>query len=149
MKTRAVKLVCLVAFLFLLTLAAAQNSGSAEENKAFIREFIESISGQEKTPELVTSRATSEALIQHIAAIEAAFPRYELIIEDMIAEGNKVAARLRGRATHEGEFAGIAPTGRQVEFDAIAIYQFEDGMITDFWIQADMMSLMQQLTAEE
>jgi len=120
----------------------------AEANKALVRQYLESLSGKPKTEEALREFATSEALIEHVKVFEAAFPRYELLIDDMVAEGDKVVIRARARGAHEGEFAGIAPTGRQMETPALVMYRLEGDKIAEFWVQADMMSLMQQLTAE-
>lgn len=131
--------------------AAAQNEDEAspDENRALIQEYVEAISGQEKTEELMDQyiAATDTFLREHIRTAEAAFPRYELIVDDIIAEGDKVVLRATARGTHEGEFAGIPPTGRDVEFAAIIIYRIEDGLIAETWIQADMVGLLQQLGA--
>ncbi len=139
-----------VIFLVLVTLVfpLAAMGQAPEENKALVRQYLEAISGREKPAETVERYVSNEALKQHIAEFEAAFPRYEIIVEDMIAEGDMVVIRALGRGTHQGEFAGIAPTGKQVEFPAIIIYRIEDGKIAEFWMQADVMSLMQQLTEE-
>lgn len=125
-----------------------QVAPSVEENKAFIRRYFEAISGKEKPAATVAEYVTDEGLKQHIADFEAAFPRYELIPDDIITEGDKVVIRARGRGTHQGELFGISPTGRQVEFSAIVIYRIEEGKIAESWLQADAMGLMQQLTGE-
>ncbi len=126
----------------------ATKADRAEANKAFVREYLEAWSGKPKTEENLRDFTTSEALIEHVKVFEAAFPRYELLIDDIIAEGDKVVIRARARGRHEGEFAGIAPTGRQMETPALVMYRLEGGKIAKFWIQADVMGLVQQLTGE-
>lgn len=73
---------------------------------------------------------------------EAGFPLYELIADDVIAEGDKVVVLATFRGTHQGEFAGIAATGAEVEIPLIIIYQIEDGQIVNHWMQADVVGLM-------
>jgi predicted ester cyclase len=122
---------------------------SPEENKALIAAYFEALSGQAK-PTAVQEQyiaASDQALKDHVDMFEAAFPLYELIAEDMIAEGDRVAVRATFRGTHAGEFAGIAASGRTVEVSLLLIYRVENGKIAEHWIQADVMGLMQQLGA--
>lgn len=128
--------------------AVAQSSTQAEENKAFIRGYAAALSGHEKTEALLDHYISDEALKQHIREFEAAFPRYEFIAEDIVAEGDKVAVRFTARGTHEGQLYDLAATGRSFEVPGLIIYRIENGKIAEFWLQADVMSLMQQLTGE-
>jgi predicted ester cyclase len=65
----------------------------------------------------------------------------------VIAEGDKVAARLRFRGTHRGEVQGIAPTGRRVDCTGIVISRMEGGKIAEDWANFDDLGMMQQLGA--
>ena len=58
-------------------------------------------------------------------------------VEDMIAEGDRVAARVTMRGTHLGEFEGIAPTGKRVEVRAMDMYRITDGKIVEHWGHGD------------
>ena len=120
---------------------------SAAENKVFVRSYLEAISGKEKPATLVDQYVADadQALKQHIAYAEAAFPRYELIEEDMIAEKDEVVVRFMLRATHKGEYMGIPATGKQVAVPGIIIYRIADGKIVEHWMQVDAMGMMQQL----
>ncbi|UCE07152.1 MAG: hypothetical protein JSW07_03710, partial [bacterium] len=62
-----------------------------EENKALIRQYLAALSGKDKPESIINIYVNDEKLKQHIKLFESAFPRYKLIIEDMIAEGDKVA----------------------------------------------------------
>ena len=120
---------------------------SASENTAFIRRYLDAINGTEK-PAAVVDQFISEAdalLKQHIAGYEAAFPRYALIAEDMIAEADKVVVRFTFRATYGGGFMNIPATGQQVAMPGIIIYRIADGKIVEHWMQVDSAALMQQL----
>lgn len=127
-------------------MSQAARPDTTTANKALMRRYIEAINGQAKTEAMMREFTTDEALLEHVRAFEPAFPRYGIVVEDIIAEGDKVVVRGLGRGKHEGEFAGVAPTGKEVEFPVIIIYRIENEMIAEFWVQADMMSLMRQLT---
>jgi predicted ester cyclase len=120
---------------------------STTANKTFVRYYLDAISGREKTPALLGQFVADEALAQHIATMEAAFPRYELVADDILAEDDKVAVRANFRGTHKGDLAGVAPTQRQVTLPLIIIYRIRDEKIVEHWLSIDMLSFMQQLGA--
>jgi steroid delta-isomerase-like uncharacterized protein len=74
-----------------------------------------------------------------------AFPDHCETVDDTIAEGDKVVTRGRWTGTHEGEFQGIAPTGKQVTLKVITIYRIVNGEIVEVWEEADILGMMQQL----
>ena len=76
-----------------------------------------------------------------------AFPDIEVVVEDTVAEGDKVAARCRVRGTHQGDNLGVAATQKPVEFTGIAIVRIENGKIVEAWNNFDFMSMFQQLGA--
>jgi predicted ester cyclase len=120
---------------------------TATNNKEFMRRYFDAFSGKEKTKEKM-DRFVADSdpeLKQHIVLFEVAFPRYELVVEDLLAEEDKVAARLTMRGTHLGEFMGIQPTGKEVEWPVMLIYQIVDDKVIDHWMIGDQMNLMQQL----
>ena len=73
------------------------------------------------------------------------FPDGRLTIEDQVAEGDVVVTRWGGRATHTGEFMGIAPTGKQVAVEGIVINRLADGKFVEAWQQFDRLLMLQQL----
>lgn len=73
------------------------------------------------------------------------FPDWNEQIEDMIAEGDKVAIRFTSRGTHKGEFEGIPPTGNQVTIAEVAIYRISDGKIAEQWGFPDILGLLRQI----
>jgi predicted ester cyclase len=75
----------------------------------------------------------------------AGFPDYQTVIEELIAEGDKVVARITMSGTHTGSFMGIAPTGKHVEFTGISIARIANGKIVDHWGEEDGVSLLAQL----
>ena len=75
----------------------------------------------------------------------AGFPDYQTIIDDIFAEGDKVAVRITMSGTHTGSFMGIPPTGKRVSFTGIYIARIADGKIVEHWGEEDGVSLLQQL----
>jgi len=82
---------------------------------------------------------------EHVRQFMTAFPDTHVTIEDMIAEGDKVVARLRATATNTGPFAGNPPTGKKVEINSIRIYRISDNKIVETWAMQDRLGLMEQL----
>ena len=75
----------------------------------------------------------------------ATFPDVRITIEEMIAEGDKVAIRIVARGTHKGDLMGIAPTGRAVTVNEQHFVCFADGKIVEYWGVEDNLGMMQQL----
>ena len=76
-----------------------------------------------------------------------AFPDARFTVEDMVAEGDRVAARLTMRGTHRGELNGIAPTGREVTVTGMSIERIVDGRIVEGWNENDALGMLGQLGA--
>ena len=119
------------------------------ENTKAYREFIvryfNAISGVEKTTELCKEFIEDIKLIEHIQFFDSAFPAYELFIEEMITEENKVVVRGRATGTHTGHLNGIPPTGKTMDLPFIIRYTIKNGKIVDHWLIADQVILMEQL----
>jgi steroid delta-isomerase-like uncharacterized protein len=75
----------------------------------------------------------------------AGFPDYQTSIDDIFAEGDKVAARIIMSGTNSGSFMGIPPTGKHVSFTGIYIARIANGKIVEHWGEEDGVSLLQQL----
>ena len=84
-----------------------------------------------------------------VQALRASFPDLTITIEDLIAEDDKVVARLTARGTHQGAFRGIAPTGRGVAWSGIRIFRIAEGKIAEHWANWDDLSLLQQLSSTD
>ena len=133
----------------------------ATENKALIRRFYEefvnpgnsSVADEIIAPDCPLHFGGAfmgtgpEAFKQTRAVLYAGFPDLRWTIEEMVAEGEKVAERLTARGTHEGEFMGVAPTGKRVEFEGIAIFRVSEGKIVESRGMPDMLGLMRQIGA--
>jgi steroid delta-isomerase-like uncharacterized protein len=74
-----------------------------------------------------------------------AVPDVTVTVEDMIAEGDQIAIRVRLRGTNEGEFMGMPATGKAIDLPSMGVLRFGDGEIVERWIALDQMDLLQQL----
>ena len=78
----------------------------------------------------------------------AAFPDLRMEVQDVLVSGDKAVARVRATGTHQGEFLGMAATGRSVDVQLIDITRFgDDGLAREHWGVFDALALMQQLGA--
>ena len=117
---------------------------SAEEkNKALVRRFFEARTKADLTaieemmaPDFVShgilpgQQPGREGFKRAIVEVSAAFSNRRRFIEEQVAEGDKVVTRYSVHLTHDrGEYMAVAPTGREVEFRAIAIHRNEGGKI--------------------
>jgi predicted ester cyclase len=73
--------------------------------------------------------------------------KYNVTIEDMVAESDKVVVRFTYRGTHTGELMGVAPTGKKVSQAGINIFRIAGGKVAEAWAVHDTFGLMQQLGA--
>lgn len=117
------------------------------ESKELMTEYFRDLSGKPKTEELLDRYISDPALKEHIREVEAGFPEYTLEVQEMITEGDMVAVRGTVRGTHKGVYAGIPPTGRQLNLEVMVFYRVSDGRISRYWLQTDSKSLMDQLTS--
>lgn len=90
----------------------------------------------------ILDRAELERLERQFAA---AFPDAHHTIDDLIAEGDRVVLRTTAQATHEGEFEGIPPTGRAVEFTGLVVYRIAGDKIAESWGEIDFLRLIREL----
>ena len=130
-----------------------------EENKALVRRFVDEVQSAGNidaidelcSPEFVNHSAPSgmpqnrEGVKQVTAMFRQAFPDSYFTVEDMIAEGDKVATHKTFHGTHEGEFMGMPPTGRRVSMELIDIVRISEGRVVEHWSMGDNLGMMQQL----
>ncbi len=138
---------------------------STEENRAAARRFYEEIIN-EGNIDLIEELFASEhvlhdpAMPEEVRGLEgmkqyasmylSTYPDLNVVIEDQIAEGDKVVTRYTARGTHQGEIMGIEPTGRRVEVAGIQIQRFDEGgKIVEDWNYYDALGMLQQLGAME
>ena len=85
--------------------------------------------------------------MRNVAEYRAAFPDLRWTVENEVAEGEWVAVRLVLQATHRGEYAGVAPTGKRVTMQEMVFWQIVDGRLRAIWAQTDALGLRIQLGA--
>ncbi len=91
---------------------------------------------------------TKDGVRQFFEAFFAAFPDLRNDLQDVIASGDKVVARVRVTGTNQGEFMGMPATGKSIDLEAIDIARFgDDGKAVEHWGAMDVMEMMQQLGA--
>ena len=123
---------------------------SAEENKALVRREQEELwnhTGDLEAAEELFAGGQADAAKQEAADFRRGFPDVISTVEDLIAEGDKVVARWRSRATHRGDYMGIPASGKEVEFTGISIYRIEGNKIAESWSVEDQFGLMRQIGA--
>lgn len=77
-----------------------------------------------------------------------AFPDLNNEIELILGEGDLVAAHQRWTGTHEGEFLGVAASGRKVSFESTAILRITGGQISEAWDVVDVAGLLNEIKPE-
>jgi steroid delta-isomerase-like uncharacterized protein len=87
----------------------------------------------------------AQALKQVWAVLLRAFPDIRVTVEELIAEGDKIACRNTVTGTHRGEYRGLPPTGKSVTYSEIFIILFAGDRIAEIWGVVDVFSQMQQL----
>jgi predicted ester cyclase len=126
-----------------------QGVNEAEDPKAALEKTLRKVLSEISTPELVVHDTDGDIhyknFIQSNIAFLTAFPDISFSIEDMVAEGDRVAIRSIGRGTHTQSYAGMPPTGKKVELNMIGIGRFVDGKMVEVWRIADRLGMMQQL----
>ena len=132
---------------------------SIEENKAIVRRFFEELLSTDNfavADELLSPDfrfyfaggpvATDlESYREFLVARRTAFPDRRFVVEDMIAEGDKVSARFTMHGTHKGELQGIAPSGREVKMTGIDMIRLEEGKMVEDRVEVDQLGMMRQL----
>jgi len=129
---------------------------STEENKALIRRYWQAcnehnfdVLDELTTTDYIQHGTTDDRNLQDVKAfytiLIAGFPDINAAIDDVIAEGDRVAVKMTTRATHKGEFRGIPPTGKTATVTEMAVYRISEGKIAEGWLLSDMLGLMQQL----
>ena len=128
------------------------------DNKALVRRWFEEVWNQgraDAVDEMLAAGAVVHGLGGDMhgpddfkrfhAAYREAFPDVRIQLEDLIAEGDRVAARWSGTATHQGGGLGFPATGRRVRLEGMILAVVERGRIVEGWNSFDQMGMLQQL----
>jgi predicted ester cyclase len=132
---------------------------SIEENKAVVRRFFEELLSTDNfavADEILApgfrfyfAGSPDPMDLEHykefLRGRRAAFPDRRFVVEDMIAEGDKVSARFTMRGTHKGELQGIAPSGKEVAMTGIDMIRLAEGKMVEDRVEVDQLGMLQQL----
>lgn len=132
---------------------------SIEDNKRLVRAFWEAL-GSGRAIDLTEGRYAPdftlhdsalageirgvEGLQQYLRSVQSAFPDARYVIDDLVAEGDKVVQWVTLRGTHQGEFQGMPPSGRPVAIRLAMITRIVDGWLVECWQLFDSLSLLLQ-----
>jgi steroid delta-isomerase-like uncharacterized protein len=132
---------------------------SIADNKVIVRRYIEEVWGNGDTA--AEDDILAENYLDHnprpgqapgraghhqiMTTLRKAFPDLRITLDQMIAEGDTVVDRWTMHATHMGEFAGIAATGKLVTITGCDILRIADGQIVEIWHIEDILGLLQQI----
>ncbi len=133
----------------------------SEQNKAKMRRFYDEVFNAGNiavVDELVASdfvdheefpglSGDRDGLKQFVTMMRTAFPDARMDVDDLIAEGDKVVARLTMSGTQRGDFAGIPASGKRFSVPTIDIIRFDDGKAVEHWGATDSAKMMEQLGA--
>jgi steroid delta-isomerase-like uncharacterized protein len=135
---------------------------SLEDNKAIVRRFFEELLGQGNMaaadelvdPNLIAHDSGAvmiplppgrQGVKQFFSDLRVKLPDLQISVDDLLAEGDKVAARWTVRGTNLGPFGAMAATGKQMTVTGIGIYRLAGGKIVEYWTELDMLGTMNQL----
>jgi steroid delta-isomerase-like uncharacterized protein len=135
---------------------------SSEANKALVRRFFDEVCNGRKpavahelfAPEFVYHEPPSispggtgpAAIAQEAAMYYQAMSNAQWIVHGVLAgENDTVTVRWTGQGTHDGNLAGIPPTGKHISVEALTLFQLRDGKIVEMWDCWDALGLMQQV----
>ena len=109
-------------------------------DQLFADDFVDHTPQPNGTPDKAGARELYKKLRE-------AFPDFHAVIHWQTADGDRVTTYKTYHGTHQGEFLGVAPTGRKISFDTVDVMRVQNGRITEHWGVAHLYSLMQQLGA--
>ena len=122
---------------------------STAENKEIVRRYFDerwNHNNLDICDELLALSDIDDAK-EFVRSFHATFGNMRLTIFDLLAEGNQVAIHWRVEGTHQGEYLGVAATGKPVMYQGIALLRVEDGKIVDDIAYWDNLSILQQVGA--
>lgn len=120
-------------------LGEAINSGNLD---AFTEIFAPNVVDHDPAPD---QGPGPEGFQSFFSTVSAAFPDAQLELDTMVADEDNIAIAYRLRGTHQGDFMGVAPTGKSIEARGVQIARFEDGMIVERWGSTNELGILQQL----
>lgn len=129
---------------------------TTDDNKALVQRFFNEVINQCNLAAL--SQFVDPAGVNHtvpagmpqeanqfLSQYLSAFPDAQATVEDLLADGDKVVARVSIRGTHRRAFRGIAPTGKPITVMGINIFRIANGKLVEHWGLTDRMAVLQQV----
>jgi predicted ester cyclase len=118
-----------------------------EENKRLVERLVAAVNARDETVvDEVASGAFAAMARRWVAPFRGAFPDFQMRVVGLVAEGDTVVAHFKCSGTHEGEWLGVAPTGRRFEdVDEIYVFRVRDGRIVSALGVEDNLSRLKQL----
>ena len=86
-----------------------------------------------------------EGFISYVDMVHTALGEYRCIVDELVAEGDKVFARMTFTGIHKDHFMGYAPTQKRLSWSGSALFRFVDNKVSDLWVLGDLKSLEMQL----
>jgi steroid delta-isomerase-like uncharacterized protein len=134
---------------------------SAEESKAIMRRFWEvweqgnvELLDELLAPEYINHTLAApdlpsgpQGVKEVVSMFRSGIPDLKVVIEDMIAEGDKVATRYALEGIHRGEIFGVPPTGKHLSIKSMTVERLSEGKIVEHWRVTDELDMMRQLGA--
>jgi len=77
--------------------------------------------------------------------MDSVFPKYEILVDEILAEGDRVMVRARLKGVHTGDFLGIPATHKEVEAPYVVGYEVHNNKITHSWLISDLLKIIEQL----
>jgi steroid delta-isomerase-like uncharacterized protein len=112
-------------------------------NTAVVHEvFAENVVDHDPAPD---QGPGPEGFHDFFKALTSAFPDTKIEAQRLVADDDNVAVAYTLTGTHEGEFHGVAPTGKKIEVRGVQIARFEDAMIVERWGSTDELGILRQL----
>lgn len=118
----------------------------SEENKAVASRYLDEM-WNKKDESIRDEIAAFGERYTGGRALRAGFPDLEMVIEDQIAEGDKVLTRFTISGTHTTEYEGVPPTNKQATWTGMFLYRIVDGKIVERWANWDKAGLLEQIGA--
>jgi steroid delta-isomerase-like uncharacterized protein len=132
----------------------------SEVNKQIVRRWVDLLRARDPNPFQVWAEDFAlhsppgfgtahsvEEVRQRLSVFVGGFPDSQVVIKDLVAEGDRVFAWFSTTGTHTGKFMGIAPTGKRVEMWVMGLFRIADGKIAEEWVIDDYAAVLSQLDA--
>jgi len=133
---------------------------SSEANKATVRKIYEEVVGRRNyhliddivSPDFFDHNAQRygwalgrDGFREHAEFLHSVFADVEIVVEEVVADGDRVVAFWSLTGTHRGEVWGVAPTGRRVSGGTTSLFRFKDGRVVEYEARPDRLTMLVQL----